>query len=336
MRNIVLPLMMAALLLAGSASAQSSPPDRKVVFVQRAPAVSLGTELTVRPRHTAEITGHIPRSENTNTLGLMNADGSGIRDLKVQGNEPALSPDGSRIVFSHARGNDYPQIFVVNADGKELKQLTSFTDRVVADPTWSPDGKKIAFEVFRTPQPRRDPDLYLMDAHGSTPVKIVEGGATPSFSPDGTRLVFVSRRDGNFEIYSVKSDGSDVRRLTNHPAEDSNPSWSPDGATIAFVSDREGERHAIYVMNPDGSELQRLAFSKRQEFCFPAWTPDSKSVLFTTLNVVGAQFITVAEDRPKCEQWEGESQIFSIDLDGTHVKMLTNTKQRGFHADMGK
>ncbi len=325
----------AVLLLSGAAFAQSSQSSRKIVFVQREAAVDIGTELTVRPRRTAEITGHVLPSESSNRLALMNPDGSGIKDLKVRGNEPALSPDGSKIAFSYAVGSDYAQIFLVNIDGKGLTQLTSFTDQVAADPTWSPDGKKIAFAVFRIAKSRQKPDLYVMNADGSNQVKLVEQGATPSFSPDGSRLVFTSRRDGNFEIYSARADGTDVRRLTNHAAEDSDPAWSPDGSTIVFVSDRDNARHAIYVMDPDGAEVQRLAFSKRQEFCFPAWTADGKSVLFTTLNVQGAQFMA-SEDRPKCEQWTGESQIFSIDVDGTHVKMLTGTDKRGFHASMGQ
>jgi len=337
MRKISLVLA-AAVLLAASAPAQNAGPNQNIVFVQHDADVVINASLPTNAKRTktAEITGRMARNERMNTLAVMNADGTGVKELKVQGNEPALSPDGSKIAFSRAPGNDSPQIFVVNADGKELKQLTDFKDQLAADPAWSPDGKKIVFALFRVPKPRRSPDLYLMNADGSNRLRIVESGAAPSFSPDGSRIVFASRRDGNFEIYSARADGSDLRRLTNHRAEDSNPAWSPDGSTIAFVSDRDGDRHAIYVMNPDGTDVQRLAFSRRQEFCFPAWTPDSKSVLFTTVNVAGAQIVDSGEDRPRCEQWAGEYQIYSIDLDGTHVKMLSGTKQRGFHASMGR
>ena len=68
----------------------------------------------------------------------------------------------------------------------------------------------------------------------------------PVFSPDGTRIAFTSNRDGNPEIYVMNRDGSNVRRLTNHPAVDATPTWSPNGTQIAFTSDRTGTPQ-IYI-----------------------------------------------------------------------------------------
>jgi Tol biopolymer transport system component len=80
---------------------------------------------------------------------------------------------------------------------------------------------------------------------------------TPAWSPDGRKLAFVSRRDGNSEIYVMNSDGSAQENLTRQPANDSHPSWSPDGRKIAFVSRRDGNSE-IYVMNADGSGLRNV------------------------------------------------------------------------------
>src|SRR5688572_14695440 len=72
------------------------------------------------------------------------------------------------------------------------------------------------------------------------------------------RVVFVSNRDGNDEIYSVNSDGTGLLRLTNHPARDGRPSWSPDGLHVAFTSERDGNRE-MYVMRADGTGLTNLS-----------------------------------------------------------------------------
>ena len=80
---------------------------------------------------------------------------------------------------------------------------------------------------------------------------------TPAWSPDGRKLAFVSRRDGNSEIYVINADGSGQENLTQHPARDSHPSWSRDGRKLAFVSRRDGNSE-IYVMNADGSGLRNV------------------------------------------------------------------------------
>ena len=96
----------------------------------------------------------------------------------------------------------------------------------------------------------------------------------PVFSPDGTRIAFMSNRDGNPEIYVMNRDGSNVRRLTNHPAGDGSPTWSPTGTQIAFTSDRTGTgRPQIYVINSaDGSNLRRLTTNESYADR-PTWSP---------------------------------------------------------------
>lgn len=83
------------------------------------------------------------------------------------------------------------------------------------------------------------------------------GGAQAAFPGDNGRIAITSERDGNLEIYSMASDGSDVVRLTNDDADDFQPAWSPDGARIAFTSDRDGDNE-VYSVAPDGSDVVRL------------------------------------------------------------------------------
>ena len=78
----------------------------------------------------------------------------------------------------------------------------------------------------------------------------------PRFSPDGKRLAFSSRRDGNSDLYIMNADGSDVRRVTSHSAVDGAPAWSPDGKFLAFHSNRDGN-FEIYTIRIEGSVVRR-------------------------------------------------------------------------------
>ena len=99
--------------------------------------------------------------------------------------------------------------------------------------------------------------------------------------PSGTsKIAFSSDRDGNFEIYVMSPDGSDVTRLTTNSARDFGPSWSPDGSKIAFWSDRDGNSD-IYVMNADGSEQTRLTDNSASDQ-EPAWSPDGRRIAFVS------------------------------------------------------
>jgi Tol biopolymer transport system component len=93
----------------------------------------------------------------------------------------------------------------------------------------------------------------------------------PSWSPDGTKIAFMSSRDENFEIYVMNADGTNPVNLTNHPGSDEHPSWSPDGTKIAFDS-RRGNNGEIYVMNADGTHPVRLT-SNRVSDSSPSWSP---------------------------------------------------------------
>jgi TolB protein len=104
------------------------------------------------------------------------------------------------------------------------------------------------------------------------------GGSTP---PPAARIAFVSDRDDNNEIYSMRSDGKDVRRLTNHPANDNSPVWSPDKSRIAFVTNRDADFDTeIYVMNADGSNPVNLSQNPGGYDGGPAWSPDGSTIAY--------------------------------------------------------
>jgi len=125
--------------------------------------------------------------------------------------------------------------------------------------------------------------LKVTDAGGllaEDTVKVVVMNKIPACT--NCRIVFVSARHGNEEIYSCNADGSNIQRLSNDAGADVQPAWSPDGTRIAFISDRTGNPE-LYIMNADGSDVVRKTFS--QSFNQnPTWSPDGKKIAYSTLS----------------------------------------------------
>ncbi|MYE89700.1 hypothetical protein F4X33_11965 [Candidatus Poribacteria bacterium] len=136
------------------------------------------------------------------------------------------------------------EIYVMDTDGGNQRNLTNnpADDR---SPSWSPDGKRIVFMSNRAGHAKHGwvtSDIYVMDADGGNQQRLTNNDRfdqDPSWSPDGKRIAFTSRRNGgNQEIYVMDINGDNQRNLTKHPDNDWHPVWSPNGKRIAFVSNR--------------------------------------------------------------------------------------------------
>ncbi|MBC7877122.1 MAG: PD40 domain-containing protein [Anaerolineales bacterium] len=101
-----------------------------------------------------------------------------------------------------------------------------------------------------------------------------------SLTPEQGRIAFVSDKDGNSEIYSINTDGTDMVRLTDNKADDLSPKWSPDGSKITFISTRDGNSE-IYVMNSDGLGIIRITNDKSDDID-PSWSPDGQKIVFSS------------------------------------------------------
>jgi TolB protein len=195
----------------------------------------------------------------------MNVDGTDIKQLTADpaiDRDPAWSPDGQSIAFVSSR-RDHWGVYVMGSDGNHLQGVYESGYQRFYDPFWSPDGQKIAFtregDFF-------EPDgIYIEDLRQHQLTKLTPfNAASPVWSPDGKQLAFItSSLDGNYEIYAINADGTNLRRLTNNPYFDGMPSWSPDSRLIAFASasDRLQSTFDIYLMNADGTNIRQLTHS---------------------------------------------------------------------------
>jgi TolB protein len=216
-------------------------------------------------------------------LYVMDVDGGNVQRLTSNHDadwSPSWSPDGKQILFARGRhlgeAGSETSLYVMNADGSDERLLLRGPRRsppsFLTGPTWSPDGKQIAFTRIDYSENDMDVSVYVMGIDDKDVVKVADTAGEPAWSPDGKSIAFVSYRDRlgetcfhdcapSTEIYVSDADGENPRRLTRSEADDTSPAWSPDGKRIAFVSDRSNRNeheNEIYVIDADGGDPVRL------------------------------------------------------------------------------
>ena len=176
------------------------------------------------------------RGDHNYEIYVMDADGGNPQNLTnnpEEDRDPSWSPDGKRIVFRSSREGHFighfgltSEIYVMDADGGNEQRLTE-NRKNDSQPSWSPDGKRIAFASDRKGD-WENFEIYVMDADGGNQQRLTENRVNdgiPSWSPDSKHIAFYSSRDGNTEIYVMDADGGNPQNLTNHPHGDANPAW---------------------------------------------------------------------------------------------------------------
>jgi Tol biopolymer transport system component len=183
-----------------------------------------------------------------------------VEGIGANANWLTLAPNSKRLLYSTQSINyDIHRVDLTAADAKPERFLSS--TRYEASPSYSPDGKRIAFTSNRGGVRQ----IWIADADGgnTSPLTSFSSGiaGSPKWSPDGQFIVFDARPEGNADIYTVPARGGAVKRLTNYPGEDHVPFWSKDN-WIYFASSRANGSQ-IFRMRPDGSAVQQESGSRQ-------------------------------------------------------------------------
>jgi TolB protein len=201
------------------------------------------------------------------------------------------------------------EIDLIQPDGSGHRPLarTAARGRVGVEPSWSPDGRRLAFVdgTAATGRNAGEGDIAVIDADGSDLHRITGVGTDtqPAWSPDGTRIAFVRFASGSSDIYVIRPDGSGLHRLTHMGSM--RPAWSPDGRWIAFTAPlpSRGNPH-VFVMRADGARVRQLAHGVEEYD--PAWSPTGAEIAFGDTR---------------------DHSLYTIRPDGTHLRRLTTCEE---------
>jgi len=207
----------------------------------------------------------------------------------------------TRIAYVVKRGPKY-ELQIADADGAGEETALASLEPIIS-PTWSPDGRRLAYVSFEN----KKPVVYvhsLLDGKRNVAANFKGSNSAPAWSPDGSRLAVSLSRDGGSQIYLVNPDGSNVRRLTQSSGIDTEPVFSPDGQTLYFTSDRGGSPQ-IYRMPASGGEAQRVTFEGNYNVS-PRISPDGKVLAYIARN-------------------GGKFQVATLDLATRQMQILTDS-----------
>ncbi len=198
---------------------------------------------------------------NYEHLTTMDTNGGNLRTVSnhTEDSYPAWAPDGRSLAYSSSSWGDGKVRLGIVSDplGKVQAWIYYGNTEIQGEyPFWMADGWVIYhgcdFLVDFSAC-----GLFRVGAGGGQYLRLTTHASDTAPAGRGSRVAFMSSRDGNWEVYAINADGSGLKRLTNNAARDGLPTWSPDGKSIAFVSDRSGA-WAIWVMNADGSNQRKL------------------------------------------------------------------------------
>ncbi len=227
------------------------------------------------------------------SIAIMDADGTNkFRVYVAEGGSafaPGWSPDSQTLVFGFGgflqdRYQKPAKIMTVRRDGTNVQELTTGEPNA-GFPSYSADGKQIVYRVWGG----KETGLRIMNlADRSVRVLTTEPDNVPYWSPTGERIVFTRKANDNFDIYTIRPDGSDLRRLTTLPSNDGHAVWTDDGQHLLWSNAQAGWKDeaayydntfqpyaAIFMMKADGTEKRQLTDSLWED-SMPCFVPKAK------------------------------------------------------------
>jgi Tol biopolymer transport system component len=250
-----------------------TPPNRKIVYVYSASG-----------------------KQDDQDIYIMNADGSGKTRLtndSIHDDDPALSPDGTKILFTRTDETSQPNIYSMSVDGTNMQRIVARGTNLF-EPRWSGDGSKFVFWDFS-----RRVIVANADGSGAAFVPNATSADSPDFSPDGTKIVYSHSTERN--LYIINADGTGKTQLTSTDGiKEYRPRWSPNGARLTYFTEVEGQPSQIWVLNVDGSGGGPIRTEVRIHK--PSWSSNGTRIIYAS--------------------W-GNDNLYSMNTDGTEITPLT-------------
>ena len=191
----------------------------------------------------------------------------------------------TRLSYVIKDGKRY-RLVISDADGQNIRNAMNSSEPIIS-PSWSPDGKKVAYVSFED----RKPVIYVHELATGRRIALSNqkgNNSAPAWSPDGRKLAISLSKDGNTQIYGINADGTGLQRLTRGNTIDTEPQYSADGRYIYFTSDRGGNPQ-IYRMSAEGEQaegVKRVTY-KQGFVTSPRISPDGKFLAYIA-NIGGA------------------------------------------------
>ena len=277
---------------ASPTTASAAPPSPTLALVLRATASPTSTA-TASPTST-------PTSTSTPTLPpspTPSATSALVAQITLTP-VPQPTPFGrsGAIAFASTRSG-LAQIWLYDISDQSFRPLTNEPDGA-CQPTWAPDGQRLAFITPCTRNQVRydNARIMLLDLRTGTVQVLVppsQGDYDPAWSPDGNFLAFTSLRDGHPQIYLYNLQTQTLTNLSQNEYDDFMPAWSPDGTQLAFISTRQGV-YRIYLMPPSGQPQQGFSHSSNKRNLHPIWSPDGVYLLYSQTPAQGIPMLVSA------------------------------------------
>jgi TolB protein len=248
---------------------------------------------------------YVSNASGSKEVYVMDYDGYGAKkltDLRSICLSPAWSHDGRKIVFTSFL-KQTPGLYVLDLKGTSgLQRILAGFSPLCSGGAWSLDGAWMAFSASLD----GNTELFRSSAAGQgKPERLTHNWAidvSPSWSPDGSSVVFVSDRAGHPDLYILQPGSDKVRRLTFEGSYNADPQWSPRGDAIAYVS-RVGGRFQIFRIRPDGTDARQIT-EGAGDHLKPSWSPDGRLIVFSSNR-------------------EGSSDLYLTRADGTGLYRIT-------------